>query len=196
MTRQTRSACFSSFSEELSNSANVAGRGTREQAARTEPPLSRGTRADLKARRERQAVGWLKAKGGQRVGTGVVDRYGGEPVDKWENTINCLRSERFKDVVRGLISGQLVRSDDEEVQISFRWVTDTRLNIRIREADTDIEDILIDLVVEAVDPGGLDRDQRGLATPVPDGWMAVQSETTSDWELYNCRIHSLDPTIP
>ena len=56
---------------------------------------------------------------------------------------------------------------------------------------------MLNLVLEAIDPAGLDHpDQRGLASPVPDKWRVVQSETTSDWELYNCLIHSLDPANP
>lgn len=129
------------------------------------------------------------------MGSGVVDPYGCPPENKWRTTILLLRSPRFRDVTRGLISGQSVRSDDAEVQISFKRVNDTRLNIRIRESDSDIEPIVLDLVLQAVDPAELaDPDQRGLASPVPSGWMEPQSETTSDWELYNCRIHSLKPS--
>jgi len=131
------------------------------------------------------------------VGRGVVDPDGGSPASTWRPTFILLRSPRFLNVTRGLISGQSVRSDDAEVQISFKRVNDTRLNIRIREADPDIEPIVLDLVLQAVDPAELaDPDQRGLASPVPDGWMKPQSAKTSDWELYNCRIHSLKPSKP
>jgi hypothetical protein len=131
------------------------------------------------------------------VGTGVVDPYDRSPADKWNITVNLLNSKRFRDVVRDLISGRSVRSDDAEVQISFKRVSDTRLNIRIREADSAVEAHVLDLVVEAVDPADLDQpDGRGLASPVPDRWMVVRTETTSDWELYNCRIHSLKASNP
>jgi hypothetical protein len=142
-------------------------------------------------------MGCWKAERGQRVGTGVIDPYGRPPVNKWGTTIKLLNSPRFQGVTLDLISGQSVRSNDAEVQISFKRVTDIRLNIRIREADSDIEPIVLDLVVQAVDPAGLPNpDPRGLASPVPDRWMEVQSETTQNWELYNCCIHSLKPSNP
>ena len=131
------------------------------------------------------------------MGTGIVDQYDCPPVDKWGITVNLLNSKRFREVSLGLISGQSVCSADAEVQISFEQVSDTRLNIRIREADSDVEAHVLDLVVEAVHPAHLDRpDKRGLASPVPNGWRLVRSDTTSDWELYNCRIHSLKSSNP
>lgn len=131
------------------------------------------------------------------MGTGVVDPYGRPPEDKWGITVNLFNSKRFRDVSLGLISGQSVSSADEEVQISFQQVNGTRLNIRIRESDLDIEVHVLDLVVEAVDPATLNHpDQRGLPSPVPNGWRRVQSDTSSDWELYNCRIHSVKPANP
>jgi hypothetical protein len=127
----------------------------------------------------------------------VVDRDGREPEDKWGLILDHLTSDRFEKVVRGLISGQLVRSDDAKVQISFKKVTDTRLNIQIREADPDRQKAVLNLVVEAIDPTDLDHpDPRGLASPVPDRWMVIRSDTTQDWELYNCRIYSLKPSKP
>jgi hypothetical protein len=127
----------------------------------------------------------------------VVDRDGRDPEEKWGNILEHLISDRFEKVVRGLISGQLVRSDDAKVQISFKKVTDTRLNIQIREADPDRQKAVLNLVVEAIDPTDLDHpDPRGLASPVPDRWMVIRSDTTQDWELYNCRIHSLKPSNP
>ena len=127
----------------------------------------------------------------------VVDRDGREPVDKWRITLDHLTSQRFEDVVRGLISGQLVRSDDAKVQISFKKVSDTRLNIQIREADPGRQKALLNLDVEAIDPTELDHpDPRGLASPVPDRWMVIRSDTTQDWELYNCRIYWLKPSKP
>jgi hypothetical protein len=131
------------------------------------------------------------------MGTGVVDPYGRPPADKWGIIISLLNSPRFQEVSLGLISGQSVCSADAEVQISFHGVSGTRLNMRIREADPDAEAHVLDLVIEAVDPVGLNRpDQRGRASPVPNGWQRVRSETTSDWELYNCCIHSLKPSNP
>jgi hypothetical protein len=131
------------------------------------------------------------------VGTCVVDPYGSPPEDKWGITISLLNSPRFQEVSLGLICGQRVCSADAEVQISFQQVSETRLYIRIREADSDVEAHVLDLVVEAVDPVDLDHpDQRGLASPVPNGWMQVRSDTTSDWELYNCRIVSLKASNP
>src|SRR5713101_2849102 len=35
---------------------------------------------------------WLEAEGGQRVGTGVVDPYGGSPAAKWGLTVNLLNT--------------------------------------------------------------------------------------------------------
>ena len=131
------------------------------------------------------------------MGTGVVDPYGCPPADKWGITVNLLNSKRFKEVSLGLISGQSVCSADAEVQISFKRVSEIRLNIRIREADLDVEAHMLDLVVQAVDPADLDHpDHRGLASPVPNGWRLVRNDTTSDWELYNCRIYSLKASNP
>ena len=131
------------------------------------------------------------------MGRGVVDPYGSPPRDKWGIIINLLNSPRFRNVSLGLISGQPVSSADAEVQISFAPVSGTRLNIRIREADMEAEAHVLDLVIDAVDPAGLRRpDQRGPAAPVPNGWMAVRSNTTSDWELYNCCIRSLKASNP
>ena len=102
------------------------------------------------------------------MGTGVVDPYDRSPADKWNITVNLLNSKRFRDLVRDLISGQPVRSDDTEVQISFERVSDTRLNIRIREADSAVEAHVLDPTVEAVDPADLDQpDGVRLASPVP-----------------------------
>ncbi len=140
---------------------------------------------------------WLEAEGGHRVGTCVVDPYGSPPEDIWGLTISLLKSPRFQAVSLGLICGQPVCSADAEVQISFQQVSETRLNIRIREADSDLQTRVLDLVVEAIDPADLDHpDQRGLASPVPNGWMQVRSDTKSDWELYNCRIRSLKASNP
>jgi len=131
------------------------------------------------------------------MGTGVVDPYGCPPADKWRMTVNLFKSRRFKEVSMGLISGQPVCSADAEVQISFKQVSDTRLNIRIRDADVDIQSFVLDLIVQAIPPAGLDHpDKRGIAEPVPDGWRHVRSDTTSDWELYNCCIHSLKASNP
>lgn len=130
------------------------------------------------------------------MGTGVVDPYGRPPAAIWSLTVNLFKSKRFRDVSLGLISGQPVSSADAEVQISFHEVSGTRLNIRIREADPN-EKYVLDLVIDAADPAGLKRpDERGPASPVPNGWRHVRSATTSDWELYNCCIHSLKPSNP
>jgi hypothetical protein len=131
------------------------------------------------------------------VGTNVVDPHGGPPKAKWGIIINLLNSPRFRNVSLGLISGQPVSSADAEVQISFAPVSGTRLNIRIREADVEAEAYVLDLVIDAVDPAALRcPDQRGPAAPVPNGWMAIRSDTTSDWELYNCCIRSLKASNP
>jgi hypothetical protein len=139
---------------------------------------------------------WLGAEGGHRVGTGVVDPNGRPPEDIWHLTIT-LFDNPFKDVSLGLISGKSVCSADAEVQISFKPVSETRLNIRIRDADPVAQVHVLDLVVEAVHPDDLDHpDQRGLAWPVPNGWQQERSDTTSDWELYNCRILSVKISNP
>lgn len=200
-TRQARrSACFSSFSEELSNSANVTGRGLRDagtSCANGTTAISWNQSGPQSPAGATGAAGWLKAEGGQRVGTGVVDPDGKPPMDEWGLIVKLLISKRFKNVVRGLISGERVRSDDAVVQISLRRVTDTRLDIRIREASPARQPIMLDLVLEAIDPACLKHpDHRGLASPALDKWRVVQNETTSDWELYNCRIRSLDPANP
>jgi hypothetical protein len=141
---------------------------------------------------------WLGAEGGHKVGTGVVDPNGGPPEDMWHLTIT-LFDDPFRDVSLGLISGRSVRSADAEVQISFKAVSKTRLNIRIRDADPVRHKQVLDLVVDAVDPDDLDHpDPRGIALPVPNGWQKIRSDTdtTSDWELYNCRIRSVKISNP
>jgi hypothetical protein len=130
------------------------------------------------------------------VGTGIVDLQGRSPVAIWSLTISLFKSKRFREVSLGLISGQQVCSADAEVQISFHEVSGTRMNVRIREADPN-EKYVLDLVIDAVDPANLKRpDQRGPASPVPNGWQRVRNDTTSDWELYNCCIRSLKTSNP
>lgn len=128
------------------------------------------------------------------MGLGVVGPLGESPSDKWRLRISLIDSRRLQRVAAALLSGHRVVASDNRVQISWTCDGTFRCILRLRDANPTTE-FLLDVIVEALQQDDVDQlhspDPAGVASPLPDAWMTLVSETAVTWELFNCRVDAL-----
>jgi hypothetical protein len=100
-----------------------------------------------------------------------------------------LDSRRLQDALWDLLAGVPVASNDNGVQISCYRMRDNICVLRVRDSDPSFK-FLLEITIRALTESEVARiadfDQAGVASPLPDAWCKVNSETSQTWELYNC----------
>lgn len=133
------------------------------------------------------------------MGRGVVSISGTqtrEPVERFSGRLNAV-DQRVADVARALLSGERVRSSDQQVSVTLGAKGAALAKLYVRAAAPEIELKLV-IYVRPLTAGEIAQlrraDDRGPAAV--DDWCRVVSDTESvqqqDWELFNCNITGVE----